>query len=62
MTGFLQLPSLRTLSVADEGDACVVEAERAQSLQQCSGCKGARLYRHGAQSQTYRDAPSHGKP
>jgi transposase len=33
-----------------------------QSLQQCPGCQGARLYRHGAQPQTYRDAPSHGKP
>ena len=62
MTDFLQLPSLRTLSVADSGDAYVVEAESTQSLRQCSGCQGARLYRHGAQPQTYRDAPSHGKP
>ena len=62
MTDFLQLPSLRTLSVADEGDAYTVDAESTQTLQQCPGCQGMRLYRHGAQPQTYRDAPSHGKP
>ena len=31
VAGFLQLPSLRTLAVADPGDAYVVEAESAQS-------------------------------
>lgn len=48
MTDLLQLPSLRTRSVTDSGDAYTIEAKSTQSLQLCPGCQGARLYRHGA--------------
>lgn len=62
MTDFLQLRSLKTICVADEGDAYRVQAQGIEQLTSCPSCIAGRLYSHGTQEQSYQDTPSHGKP
>ncbi len=62
MTDFLQLRSLKTVSVTDEGNAYIVQAHGVGQLASCSTCSVGRLYSHGTQEQSYQDTPSHGKP
>lgn len=58
----LQLPDLKAVSVRDEDGCQVIEAGGDASVSNCPECRGALLYRHGVQVQSYRDTPMHGKP
>lgn len=62
MTDFLQLRSLKTVSVADKGSAYLVLAQGTGQLTSYPSCVVGRLYSHGTQEQSYQDTPSHGKP
>ena len=63
MTDLLNLRSLRTLSVADDGQDYVVKAEGRDVPQQCPDpqCVGMSLYGHGSEPQSIMDTPAHGK-
>lgn len=58
----LQMSSLRTLSVTKKDGYQVIEAEGATPVEVCPDCHGVRLYRHGVQTQAYRDTPMYGAP
>lgn len=62
MTDFLQLRSLKTLEVVNDGERYAVKAEGVTPLAMCPICKAGRLHGHGAQEQSFQDTPSHGKP
>ena len=62
MTDFLQLRSLKTVSVAEEGNSYLVRAQGIGQLTSCPSCVVGRLYSHGTQEQSYQDTPSHGNP
>lgn len=62
MTDFLQLPSLKTLSVHDTGELYIVEAAGSSNWLTCQLCKAGRMHGHGSQEQSFHDTPSHGKP
>lgn len=63
MTDLLNLRSLSTLSVATENQDYTVKAEGQVVPEQCPdpGCSSTHLYRHGIQSQSFMDTPTHGK-
>ena len=63
MTDLLNLRSLRTLSVADDGHDYVVKAECLDVPQQCPDpqCVGMSLYGHGSEPQSIMDTPAHGR-
>ena len=62
MTDFLQLPSLKTLSVNGDDDHYLIEAAGRSDWLTCQQCKTGRLHGHGSQGQSFQDTPSHGKP
>ena len=62
MTDFLQLSSLKTLSVHDAGEFYVIEAAGSSDWQTCQLCRTGRLHGHGSLEQSFHDTPSHGKP
>lgn len=62
MTDFLQLSSLKTLSVHDAGEFYVIEAAGRSDWQTCQLCQTGRLHGHGSLEQSFHDTPSHGKP
>ena len=62
MTDFLQLPSLKTLSVHSDDEFYLIEAAGRSDWMTCQLCKSGRLHGHGSQEQSFQDTPSHGKP
>lgn len=61
MTDILQLRGLKPLSVTENGDAYLIEAEGLAAPVYCPQCQSDRLHGHGTQMQSYRDTPLHGK-
>lgn len=61
MTDFLQLPSLKPISVDEVNGTYVVNAEGRAFPSACPECLTGRLYGHGVQKQSFRDTPAHGK-
>lgn len=57
---FLNLPSLRTVSVRQDGGQYHVMAEGLATPDRCSRCGHDGCYAHGSRPQTYADVPHHG--
>lgn len=63
LTDLLNLRSLSALSVAHDDQDYTVKAEGRLVPECCpeATCSSGRLYRHGSQSQTFMDVPTHGR-
>jgi transposase len=62
MTDFLQLPSLKTITVDDNGDYYQVNAVSSTSVRPiCPHCGAENPYGHGTINPSFIDTPTHGK-
>ncbi|HET9033833.1 MAG TPA: ISL3 family transposase [Dokdonella sp.] len=61
MTDFLQLSSLKPLSIEVVDGSYIVHAEGRMVPSACPECQTGRLHGHGTQKQYFRDTPTHGK-